>query len=218
MSEVKILCGDREYVVTDEDVLWLKRAVLREGAVMAQVAQCLVNGFAAFHSTKPKSTPTLTWWVRAYAQPVNPRWFPEGKIFQKWHARDPKRYPLAVAKKRRDVYSTKMHFNQDTLDAVERALTEGPVDIPPNATDYAASWIDSSRRMTALTKPRKGVNRLWTRKPGWGGYQVVAESDQSSPGAEAPSEGDSPVVTPEPGRCVLPTPPRSYYLFELDED
>jgi len=167
--------GECRYEATDEDRLWLLRAVAREGRVHRQVAQTLVNGFAWGHARKPKSIPTLTWWVQAYAQPVNPRWFPDGKIFQRWHAKDPKKYPLGAAMRRRDIYSVETRFEKPIVEAVERALTEGPVDIPANATDYAAAWIDATRKgQTPLTAPKKGYNRLWTRAPEWDGYAVVS--------------------------------------------
>jgi hypothetical protein len=157
------------YEVTEDDILWLTRAVEKEGAVARQVAQTLVNCFCR----ESKKYATLTRFVRAYAQPINPRWFPEGDLFQLWHGRDAKKYPLAAAKLRRDVHSTKTDFSEVTVVAVARALLVGPKDIAPHTTDYAASWIDASKKYVALTEPQKGVNRLWSRDVRWRGYSIA---------------------------------------------
>lgn len=162
------------YTVTDSDILWLKRAVEKEGAVQRQVAQTLCNCFCYLRATsKSPNAWTLRRLVQSYAQPVNPQWFPEGELFQAWHAKDPKTYSREAAIRRRDVHSRLMTFSPGTLDAVERALGSGPVDILPCTTDYAASWIDASHKYRPLTDPRKGENRLWSRAPTWGGYQVL---------------------------------------------
>jgi hypothetical protein len=169
---MNIICGSRTYRVTDEDVRTLRLAVQHEGAVRDQVAQVLVNCFAYLHSLKPKACPSIAWLVRAYAQPINPQWFPEGKQFKRWNAIDPKKYSLAAAVIRRDVLSKVTKFLPATLAAVDKALTEGPVSIPANATDYAAARVDASKKYQPLTPPEKGVNRLWTRAPKWQGYRV----------------------------------------------
>lgn len=158
--------------MTAEDRLWLLRAVQVEGPSLAQVSQVLVNCFAYLHSRRPQLCPSLVWLVRSYAQPVNPAWFPEGNIFAKWHARDPVAYPLSAAVRRRDLHSVRTTFDPPVSAAVERALTLGLVDVPKNATDYAAAWIDASHKYKALTAKERGRNRLWTRAPEWAGYRV----------------------------------------------
>lgn len=162
----------RTYTVTAADVLWLSRAVEAEGAVQFQVAQVLVNCFCQRASTA-KVWPglTLTDHVRQYAQPVNPRWFLSGDLHQKWAAKG--QDTPAAARRRETVHSTLSRFSLGTAEAVKRALTKGPVDILPNATDYAASWIDASKKYRPLTEARKGVNRIWTRDPLWGAYTVL---------------------------------------------
>jgi hypothetical protein len=172
-----IICGSRRYEVTDEDRLWLLRAVEAEGPIEQQVAQTLVNCFAYLHSRKPKSCPTLTWLIRNYAQPLNPRWYPDGDLFAKWHARDPRKYTLLQAQGRL-AKSRKTAFLAGTRVAVDGALTAGPVDIPANCTDYAARHIDASHKYREVTPKGhpKYANRLWTRAPGWAGYRVEAET------------------------------------------
>lgn len=174
MTTTQIVCGSRLYTVTPEDELWLLRAVEAEGPVEQQVAQTLVNCFAYLHSRKPKSCPTLTWLIRNYAQPLNPRWYPDGDLFKRWNARDPVKYSLLAAQSRL-AKSKRTNFLAGTRVAVKKALTVGPVDIPSNCTDYAAARIDASRKYREVTpkKHPKYANRLWTRAPDWPGYRVI---------------------------------------------
>lgn len=68
-----------EYEPTDEDRLVLARAVAHEGRPQRGVAWTLVQRFALLH---PKYYQTLADFVRAYSQPINPRWFPDGDLHQ----------------------------------------------------------------------------------------------------------------------------------------
>jgi hypothetical protein len=156
---------------SEEDVLWLCRAVEAEGPVQREVAQCLVNLWALTCS-RVKQPPSLTRIVRAYAQPVNPRWYLSGDLHQKWTQVDPVLYSSAHAVRREQVHSRLRDFSTSTVDAVHRALERGPLDVPKNATDYAHPRIDASRKYTALTEALKGRNRLWTRSRLWEGYFV----------------------------------------------
>lgn len=164
------------YSVTPDDVLWLARAVEKEclddGKDLDErrVAQALVNCFCL--EAKAGNYTSLERFVRAYAQPVNPRWYPDGDLFKRWNARDPAKYAMSHAIARRDKHSKRNDFGQEACDAVDRALTDGPVDILPDCTDYAASWLDASRKYEPLSEPERGVNRMWTRAPGWSGYQI----------------------------------------------
>lgn len=126
---------------TDDDRLWLLRAVEAEGEPRALVAQTLVNRWAwLMDSSLRAKYPTLTSLVRAYAQPVNPAWFPEGKLFQESLLKMPEHQRAAATKRavyRRDVASTRTTFTQPTIDAVRGALF-GPVVIPVGALHFAA--------------------------------------------------------------------------------
>lgn len=157
------------YRPTEADRLALSRAVTWEGPDHDQVAQTLVNGFCQAYSMDHEHS--LEHHVQAYAQPINPRWFPEGDRFQHFNAIDPVKYPLAAAVRRRDVLSKLTTFEPVVVGAVEKALARGPLDIQACCTDYAAAWLQSS--WTPLTPPVNGRNRLWTRAPKWGGYTVT---------------------------------------------
>jgi hypothetical protein len=173
------LRGDsmQPYSLTQEDALWLARAVDAEGPIQSQVAGILINGFCWARSRGFQGT--LTKWVRAYAQPINPRWYEAGDLFLASLAsksEDEKREAIAKARKREKEHSTKLTFGAGTHAAVSAALN-GRVLIPRNATDYAAPNVDSTNKgYTPLEPVPANRNRLWTR-PGaehWTGYLVDA--------------------------------------------
>ena len=174
VTESILVFAGRRYAVTAEDILWLVRAVEAEGHDDGRdlderhVAQTLVNGFA--YEFDRCNYPTLTAFVRAYAQPVNARWFPEGDLHKRWAARG--KDTAAKAARRRDFHAVRTDFVREAAEAVDRALIEGPVDIAPNCTDYAAPWLDASHKYNPLSDAEPGVNRLWTRAPTWSGYAV----------------------------------------------
>jgi hypothetical protein len=165
------------YTVTDNDVLWLARAVEAEGPIQSQVAGALVNGFC-FQRSRGQ-TRDLTSHVRAYAQPVNPRWYALGDLFLKdvaGKSEAARKLATAAADRRERVHSTRGTFSAGTHAAVIAALN-GRAEIPSNATDYAAAHIDAtSKGYTPLEPPQSSRNRLWSR-PGaeaWAGYLVDA--------------------------------------------
>lgn len=124
--------------VTTLDTLWLARAIEAEGEPRVQVGQTLINRWAWLWDKKPGLFPTLASLIRAYAQPVNPAWFPGGALLDKWFKEHPNADHAAAlerAAKRRDVHSTRDTFSEATRRAVSQALY-GPVVIPPGATHF----------------------------------------------------------------------------------
>jgi len=173
-----IAAGMPAYTVTAGDALWLARAVEAEGAVQAQIAATLVNGFCFARARG--YTRSLETFVRAYAQPVNPRWYATGDLFaaQLGGKTESQLAELRKAAERREqVHSTRIAFSPSTQAAVRGALNGISGVIPPTATDYAAPDHDATGRgYTALTDRTPGVNRLWSR-PGadaWAGYLIDA--------------------------------------------
>jgi hypothetical protein len=165
------------YSVTSDDALWLARAVEAEGPVQAQVAATLINGFTFARARGYQKT--LATFVRAYAQPVNPRWYAAGDLFLAslvGKSDSEKAEAVKDAERRERVHSQRLAFTPGTQAAVIAALN-GRVNLPRGATDYAAAYIDAShKKYVALTPSTKGVNRLWSR-PGaadWAGYLVDA--------------------------------------------
>lgn len=134
----------KQLAVTADDRLWLARAVEAEGAPRDLVAQVLVNRWAWLADEHPGLYPTLTSLVRAYAQPVNPRWYPTGDLFAKRLERAPEdeRDALrAQAERREAVHSARTTFSARTDAAVTQAL-QGPITIPAGALHFAAGWVN----------------------------------------------------------------------------
>jgi hypothetical protein len=161
------------YDPTPQDVLWLRRAVEAEGEPRELVAQTLVNGFLWAREALG-SKRTLADWVRAYAQPVNPRWMPGGDLHEHElaHAASEAERSASRARalKRARDHATRNVFTVATMRAVQRAL-EGPPQLP-NATDYAAPTLVRPPPWVPLTPPTPGRNRFWMRPgaAGWQGY------------------------------------------------
>lgn len=138
--------------VTDDDRLWLARAVEAEGEPRDLVAQTLVNRWAwlvdqgAFRAS-------LGELVRQYAQPVNPRWFPDGDlaIAEMQRTTDPTERARLMqrAERRRDVFSRAQLFTQPTVAAVVKAVS-GPITIPPGAVHYAPRTPARDRELVLL--------------------------------------------------------------------
>lgn len=172
---------DARYVPTFEDVQWLLRAVEREGEPVRDVAHVLVNLFM-YRRAHGQGGSSLASLVRAYAQPVNPRWFPDGDkhLERVRNERDERMVRLleAVARDRRDEHSTRTHFRETTAAAVRAALSES---YGRDWTDYAAPTFDASVRGYELrqagqkadyARREPAKNAFWTRAPGWSGYAV----------------------------------------------
>lgn len=165
------------YSPTHEDVLWLKRAVQAEGPPRARVAATLVNKFM-WARARLNSRRTLAQFVRAYAQPVNPRWFIGGDLYEA-KVRNPKLTEKQrsaernAALLRERVHSTRDSFKGETESAVQQALTSAPE--LRDATDYAKWDAPGKPGMVALTQAVPGTNRFW-RAPaaeGWAGYTTA---------------------------------------------
>lgn len=164
---------------TAEDRLWLLRAVQAEGEPRQQVAVALVNLYA-LSSARGGPFPSLSALVRAYAQPVNPRWFDGGDLLAAAMQRAPEHERakmLAQGKKRRLVHATRTTFDASTHDAVNSALRgEHATDV----TDYAAPSIDATKKgYEPRSAAEAGKNRLWTRSPGWAGYVVAGAASNA---------------------------------------
>lgn len=159
------------YTLDDEDLLWLRRAltgeVLKEPDA-PRIAEVLLNRYAYLRSVGNTAYPTFARFVRAYAQPINPIWMDVNAAGCK---RSPNRCTPALLKKRWE-HATRTSFPAWVDDAIERALTRGPADIPRNATHYAGYNVSSN--MIQLTPHTPGYNTLWTEgaQARWNGYSL----------------------------------------------
>lgn len=157
------------YAPTAEDRLWLLRATQAEGSPVDTIPRVLINRFMKLRAGGNKQT--LTTFVRAYSQPVNPRWFPQGDLFKK-NVPKPTPQQLAVATARQNILSTRQTFLDTVTKSVDAALAKS---FASNATDYAAPGI-GGKNMVALTPAKTGVNRLWTVDTKWAGYTVDGDA------------------------------------------
>lgn len=152
-----------------DDVLWLSRAVESEGEPRDLVAQVLVNRWAWLSDYRPGAYPRLADLVRAYAQPVNPRWFPQGDLFLARLEKAPTSERAALlqqATRRQAQHSTRVQFSAATDQAVRQALT-GPITIPAGALHYAAPTV-IRKDLPLLRQGRPGVNTIWGESDGRG--------------------------------------------------
>lgn len=167
-----VFVGGR-YDVTGADRLWLTRAVEAEGPPQLGVAQALVNGFCAMQS-KGRWRKPLADWVRAYAQPVNPRWYVGGDLYLlAWHSADASErlYAQRAAHAREVKHSARTQFSAPVLAAVQLALS---TTFASDVTDYAAPHIDATGKgYVPRSAPLRGINRMWSRLPGWTGYTAT---------------------------------------------
>lgn len=65
------------YELSEHDVITLIRAVNKEGKPQSAVTWSLLNRFAWLYPQYK----SLASFVKAYSQPINPRWFPNGDLF-----------------------------------------------------------------------------------------------------------------------------------------
>lgn len=139
--------------LTRDDLVWLSRAVEAEGEPRHLVAQTLVNRWAWLHDVMPHAYPALASLVRAYAQPVNPRWFVTGDKYAEAVRENPTHEPeLKRQALRRELeHSVRVDFRPATVAAVTQAV-HGPVTLPAGAVDY--SKPKESPRARAVWEPR----------------------------------------------------------------
>lgn len=161
-----------EYEVTSDDRLWLLRAVQAEGPPQLGVARALINCFCYLRS-KRRFDGSLTRHIRAYAQPVNPRWFADGDLYAislVTKSDEDKRDCARAASSRELKHCRRTEFAPHVVGAVSVSLE---TDYASDITDYAAANVDATGKgYVARTGAFPGLNRFWTRCPGWQGYAV----------------------------------------------
>ncbi len=134
--------------VEHPDRVELARAVEAEGEPRELVAQALVNRWA--HLRDNGAVMPLGELVRAYSQPLSPRWFPYGDRHvsaMREAESDQERAELAERAQRRvQVHAVRDRFTAATLAAVRHALA-GPLTIDPRIVHFA---IDTPERRARL--------------------------------------------------------------------
>jgi hypothetical protein len=161
------------YTVSPSDRIWLLRAVQAESNKAddrRRVAQTLVNRFIYLKARGSTTYPTLTKFVRAYAQPINPLW--ESQSTSKCR-QYPSRCTDRMIAKRREA-RTRTQFDDSTREAVDWALTRGMAGFDASAVHYAAPGVGASGKIK-LTTDRQGYNTFYAVDSSrrWPGYGVA---------------------------------------------
>jgi hypothetical protein len=206
-----------EYSATDDDALWLARAVAHEGSPMDAVAWALVQRFALLYPTYP----TVAALVKAYAQPINPRWFPHGDLHAKrlrQLASDPRRQADELARaRRREQYA---QTPWDSIPAAARTAAlealEAHGDSPvPGAVHYRGSTAPegATKKQAYARAQQYAANRpdlvSVVRIPqGYGRGQNWFFMSPSSQTLRLLPEDEPPlIVPPKPNPVGHPPPP-----------
>jgi hypothetical protein len=171
-SDTTLLWRGGSYRVTPSDRLWLLRAVQAESNKAddrRRVAQTLLNRFVFLKASGSTAYPTLTLFVRAYAQPINPLW--ESQSTSKCRA-NPRYCTDAMIAKRQEARN-RTQFDSSTVDAVSDALSRGMTDIARSSVHYAAPGIGESGKIK-LTSDKSGYNTFYavSGSQSWPGYAV----------------------------------------------
>ena len=213
----------QEYSATDQDALDLARAIAREGAPHRAVAWTLVQRFAHLY---PRYG-SLSDFVRAYSQPINPRWFPDGDLHRK-RMRQLEGDAAAQADeraraKRRVQYAATgwedlpAEARRLALEAIESTV-ESPVPAAVHfrasmapakatkrqaferATRYAGNRADLVEVVRIPEGYGRGVNWFFTA-PGSGAVKMLADGEEPLAPDEPPlpKDGGTPPHGPPPG-------------------
>lgn len=157
---------EHRYVVTDADYLDLARALDREGPPKLGVAWTLVQRFAMLYPLYS----SFSTFVKAYAQPINPDWFAQGKR----HLKEVQRLNgdlKAVARENqqaalREQWS-KVPLSKITTDTkqVINSIFAGTPSPIPAATHYAAPITRQSVEQAEATREAFARKRNYSAIP-----------------------------------------------------
>lgn len=180
----------REVTVTldNSDLLALARAVEYEGQPYEATAWALLQRWAWLYPGFPK----LATFIQAYAQPINPRWFPTGDLYRQSVARvqadtslsrEERESRLAEMAQRAQSRLAKARtpwerLNQRTIDVLNRVFRPGSSSTVPGAVHYAQAkgsleatrtWADA-RALTVIDAGvgySRGVNAFYGHRQGY---------------------------------------------------
>jgi len=132
------------YGVTPEDRVWFARALWREGKPALAVGYTLLQRFATITATYP----TLSAFLRAYCQPINPGWFPGGRLSEASIQRALARGDAAAAAAERERAAKRVQYSSTPLAAIPAqhveladAILAGQLSSPvPLATHFTMSF------------------------------------------------------------------------------
>lgn len=139
------------YVVTPMDEKWFIKCIWREGKPYNAVGFTLLQRFAALYSTN-RPYGTLTDFLRAYCQPINPRWLPDGDLHKarvnrlRVQGRDSDaEREIERAKKRAEYVATPISKIPSKYRKKAYEILSGTTLSPvPNATHFTSSFATQS--------------------------------------------------------------------------
>lgn len=184
------------YTVTPEDRLWWVRAIWREGAPQIAVGHTLLQRFTYLYSTGGPYR-TLTSFLRAYCQPINPAWLPGGKLSEAKIKRLTKSGDVAGASAERARAAKRAVYSNTPLsqipvryreiaDAILAGATESPI---PQAMHFTSSFAargdnDQTAKAKALAYATKRNLKV---VPIAEGYRTGLNWFFATPGRNPPS-------------------------------
>jgi hypothetical protein len=151
------------YTVTPTDREWFIRCLWREGKPAETVGHVLLQRFALLTYAGAKYA-TLTDFLRAYCQPVNPRWFPGGNKSEAFIKRAIARGDTASAAKERDRAKQRVTFASTPISAIrtefvqlaDKILSGRSQSPAPTATHFTMSFAaPSDTEAIALQKAQE---------------------------------------------------------------
>lgn len=190
------------YPVTFQDHLWWTRAIWREGAPQVTVGHTLLQRFTYLYSIG--EYPTLTSFLRSYVQPINPKWFPGGKLSEAKIARLEKKGDIkganaerARAKKRLEYSATLLAKIPSRYREIADRILAGETRSPaPGAMHFAAS---TAKKTDSNEVARQKAQAFAQKKdlvliPIKEGYQTGLNWFFGVPGVKPPSVGIGSVI------------------------
>jgi hypothetical protein len=139
------------YTVTPTDRDWFIRCLWREGAPAETVGHVLLQRFALLTSQGAKYA-TLTDFLRAYCQPVNPRWFPGGDKSEAFIKRATNRGDAAAVERERERAKQRVTFASTPIASIKPEFIQladkilyGRSSSPaPAATHFTMSFAETA--------------------------------------------------------------------------
>lgn len=135
-----------KYVLSNQDYLDLLRSVEFEGEPRDGVAWTLLQRFAFIYPQYK----TLSTFLRAYVQPINPRWFPSGAKHKEWYQKLISAGKLNEAQDETNRAARRVHHAQTPVEKISKAtkeIVDTVFSIPdspvPGAVHYRAPTVQT---------------------------------------------------------------------------
>ncbi len=144
--------GGLTYVLTNNDLLWLGRAMLGEASSTEgrkAVAWAMAENFMAYHgpsrngSSRPRMGPAFANLLRAYCQPINPKWARGGPGC----VSSPQNCTEQMLQRRERIVGTSYNALPSDVKSILQQFQAGTLSNPvPGMTDWHANnWRSGSK-------------------------------------------------------------------------